>query len=108
LLAEPEAGVGQNAHDQLVPFIASGVLELVDFVAAQDVRQSLRRLQLLRLDAGVLEKSAGQSAQEFGHDPGSLALHVRRDMGVDIEGDSNRGMAEHLGDDLRVDAAAEH
>ena len=38
---------------------------------------------------------------------GSLALHGRRGVRVQVEGDCDRGVAEALGDEFRVDAPAE-
>ncbi len=38
---------------------------------------------------------------------GRVLLHRRDDVRVEIEGDRDRDVAEHLGDDLRMHASAE-
>ena len=47
------------------------------------------------------------SSQDRLEDRGRLALHRRGDVRVEVKGDRDRRVAEHLGDDLRMDAAAE-
>ncbi|MGA9113438.1 MAG: hypothetical protein WB802_06520 [Candidatus Dormiibacterota bacterium] len=49
--------------------------------------------------SGVLEKGI--------HDLRRLSVHGRRGMAVQVEGDPDAGMTEHLADELRVDALAE-
>ena len=41
------------------------------------------------------------------HSFGGLVLHVKKHVATGIEGDGDAGVAEHLGDYLRVDIPAE-
>jgi hypothetical protein len=57
----------------------------------------------------VLPSSKGRclAAEQVLHNHRSFAVHGRQDVGVGIERDPDAGMAEHLGDELRMDRALE-
>ena len=52
-------------------------------------------------------QEADGSAEQVVHHAGGVAVHRRCHVRVHIEGDGDRGVTEHLADDIGVDAAAE-
>ncbi len=53
------------------------------------------------------EQGSRHGSQRRLHRVGCGVLHIRQDMGVRVEGDGYGGVAEHLGDYLRVDVFAQ-
>jgi hypothetical protein len=68
-------------------------------------RQNLRAPQA---DSGRQRRDLRIPQQELCHEPRSFPLHVRCDVRIDVEGDRDGSVTEHLGDYLGMNAATKH